>query len=83
MPRPRTPSFNVVGVSQEGLNFTDEFEDLIEDFDLTPRLDETSLSSPRSESAGSVTVLECKQLLHPRPVESRAVSAASKRPITG
>ena len=83
MSRPTTPSFNIVGVSQEGLNFIDEFEELMEDFDATPRPDETRISSSRSESACSVTVLECKQLLQPRPVESRSGSATSKRPLTG
>ena len=37
MSRPVTPSVNVIGISQDGLNFVDEFDDLIEDFDATPR----------------------------------------------
>ena len=73
---------NVVGMSEDdlNLNFIDEFDDVADDFDSTPRHDETSASTPRSE-AGSVAVLECKQLL--RPNQSRSASATSKRPMTG
>jgi len=61
-------------------NFVDEFDDVVDDFGRTPRRDDSPESTPRSE-AGSVTVLECKQLL--RPSDSRCPTSTSKRPLTG
>ena len=78
----KTPSVNVIQISasSDSLHFDldDEFDDVADEFDRTPRPNESP--SPRSE-AGSVTVLECKRLL--RPNESRLVSATSQRPLTG
>jgi hypothetical protein len=48
MSRPLTPSVNVICISQDGLNFVDEFEDLIDDFDRSPRPDANQLLSSDS-----------------------------------
>ena len=83
MSRPLTPSINVICISQDCLNFVDEFEDLIEDFDGTPRPDVSSSSSrPQQLSVRRIEIeskpehddLELNELLSSKPDENESGS---------
>ena len=81
MSRPLTPSVNVICISQDGLNFVDEFDDLIEDFDRTPRPEVTLPTSSslkykhvEIESKSVLEDLEVNQLLSSKPDENESGS---------